>query len=196
MDDLVPRPPYPPTPMTDLIVMLIYKCTCIGSGVLSIALGYRLFVLGITAPAGDLSGSAKGATLKVAHAAPGTFFSLFGAAIISATIWKGLEIDTLTAPADKSGGTSEVAARPKTESAAGNTEPALSAFAKKMAEANRRHEEHSTAAETEAPAAPGSVTEADPDSTAQPAPANDSVRPKKVKKAGKKAGAGSDPPPR
>lgn len=35
----------------------------------------------------------KGFKLKLWHAAPGIFFSLFGAAIIGSTIWKGFQVE-------------------------------------------------------------------------------------------------------
>ena len=55
--------------------------------------GYRLFLAGIERPAGDLEASAGSRTLKLSRAAPGTFFALFGAAVIAATIFQGFDVE-------------------------------------------------------------------------------------------------------
>ncbi|MBC8756348.1 hypothetical protein H2O64_16860 [Kordia sp. YSTF-M3] len=58
---------------------------------MSIYLGYKLFAKGIWGQAGDLDIKFKDNQLILKKAAPGTFFALFGAIIISVTIWKGLD---------------------------------------------------------------------------------------------------------
>ena len=63
-------------------------------------MGYRLFIAGIQLPAGDLEASSGSRALKLSRTAPGTFFSLFGAAVIVATIFQGFDVE-LPASAQK-----------------------------------------------------------------------------------------------
>ncbi|MDJ0951968.1 MAG: hypothetical protein QNJ94_23910 [Alphaproteobacteria bacterium] len=56
-------------------------------------MGYRLFLAGIEHPAGDLEASSGSRSLKLSRAAPGTFFALFGAAVIAATIFQGFDVE-------------------------------------------------------------------------------------------------------
>jgi hypothetical protein len=56
-------------------------------GQVSIVLGYRLFVKGLDASGSGLEAGATGVTLKLSNVAPGTFFALFGSAIIATLIW-------------------------------------------------------------------------------------------------------------
>lgn len=69
---------------------LIYKVVCLASGLVFGFLGYKLFVQGIFAGAGDLDASFKNNKLILKKAAPGTFFALFGAIVISFTVGIGL----------------------------------------------------------------------------------------------------------
>ena len=79
--------------MTSIPALLTYKLACIVSGVLICYFGYRLFVLGIFRGAGDLDSSFKNTRLILKKAAPGTFFALFGALVVGATVWMGLELN-------------------------------------------------------------------------------------------------------
>lgn len=56
-------------------------------------MGYRLFLAGVGAPAADLEAAAGDRKLKLSQAAPGIFFALFGAAVVAATIHKGLNVE-------------------------------------------------------------------------------------------------------
>jgi hypothetical protein len=76
-----------------IISLTIYKLTSLLVGLISIYLGYNLFVKGIWGQAGDLDVKFKDNRLILKKAAPGTFFALFGAIIISITLWKGLEFN-------------------------------------------------------------------------------------------------------
>jgi hypothetical protein len=64
--------------------------TVVISGV-SIYLGYRLFILGVT---GQASLVVKSATVsgQLLNAAPGLFFGVGGLVTLGASIWKGVEI--------------------------------------------------------------------------------------------------------
>lgn len=70
--------------------IVLYKIVSLGVGALSLGFGYKLFMAGVVATAGNLEASGKGMKLKLKNGAPGTFFALFGAIIISYTIGKGL----------------------------------------------------------------------------------------------------------
>lgn len=78
--------------MTDIFGFYIYaaviKVALIGGGIISIVLGFRLFMAGIgTGATGDVKADAKQLTLSIANAAPGTCFALFGAAIVASVAW-------------------------------------------------------------------------------------------------------------
>ena len=66
-------------------------------------MGYRLFLAGIEQPAGDLEAASGSKSLKLSRAAPGTFFALFGAAVIAATIFQGFDIELPGAARDAIG---------------------------------------------------------------------------------------------
>jgi hypothetical protein len=73
------------------LALFIYKLVSIGSGLLVCYFGFRLFVLGIFTGAGDLNSQFQSTKLVLKKAAPGTFFALFGAAVIGVSLWKGLQ---------------------------------------------------------------------------------------------------------
>ena len=77
--------------MTPFVVavayVLIWRICVLACGLVAVVLGYRLFKLGFAAQQGDLEAGVGGSTLKVRNIAPGTFFALFGAAIIAALVW-------------------------------------------------------------------------------------------------------------
>ena len=67
-----------------LIYAALYRLAMIAAGVVSIVLGYRLFVRGVMPEGGtDVNGQAAGIKLSVKNAAPGTCFALFGVVIIA-----------------------------------------------------------------------------------------------------------------
>ena len=74
--------------------MLAYRLAALACGFGSIAMGYRLFRLGIFERAGDLKANWGERSLLLKAAAPGTFFALFGSAIIAVTLWRGFTIET------------------------------------------------------------------------------------------------------
>jgi len=59
-------------------------------------MGFRLFMAGIWGQSGELTAEFRETRVILKKAAPGTFFALFGTAIIVATLWKGLEIERYT----------------------------------------------------------------------------------------------------
>lgn len=67
--------------------VLIWRLCVLACGLVAVILGYRLFKLGFTADRGDLEAGVGGGSLKVRNIAPGTFFALFGAAIIATLVW-------------------------------------------------------------------------------------------------------------
>jgi hypothetical protein len=77
--------------MDTTLALFIFKVVCVGSGVLVCYFGFRLFVLGIFTGAGDLSSQFQSTKLVLKKAAPGTFFALFGSAVIGVCVWQGLE---------------------------------------------------------------------------------------------------------
>ncbi len=77
--------------MTPFVVsvayVLIWRLCVLTCGLVAIILGYRLFQSGFAAQQGSLEAGVAGNTLKLGNVAPGTFFALFGAAIIAALVW-------------------------------------------------------------------------------------------------------------
>ncbi len=71
------------------------------AGVLSIYLGYRLFSIAMDAT-GELEASTQQFKLKMQRIAPGTFFALFGAAILIAGLYNSLSLDAIGQPATQS----------------------------------------------------------------------------------------------
>ncbi len=111
-----------------LIVHAIYRAFCIAAGLAFAYMGYRLFLSRIFAEAGDLDTSWGDNRLMLKRAAPGTFFALFGAAIVLVTVSRGLTSisyeeqpvqDTSSSPADKFDSTGK--ARTDHDSAAVNS---------------------------------------------------------------------------
>ncbi|MCG8009878.1 MAG: hypothetical protein N0C81_19825 [Candidatus Thiodiazotropha lotti] len=76
-----------------IFAVVIYKSLSVFAGVLSIYLGYRLFQSGVYEKAGELKAAWGEKHLALKQAAPGTFFSLFGAVVIAASIAKGMNIE-------------------------------------------------------------------------------------------------------
>lgn len=72
------------------------------AGVLSIYLGYRLFSTAMDAT-GELEASTQQFKLKMQRIAPGTFFALFGAAILIAGLYNSLSLDATGLPSNQTG---------------------------------------------------------------------------------------------
>jgi hypothetical protein len=77
--------------MTDNVVfvlyLLIWRLAVLSCGVVSIILGYKLFMGGFAADKGSLEAGVGSHSLKISNIAPGTFFALFGSAIIATLVW-------------------------------------------------------------------------------------------------------------
>lgn len=73
------------------ILIFLFKVISLLCGLFTIYLGYKLFVKGIFNEAGDFQATWKDINLLLKKAAPGTFFALFGAIVISISIHKGLD---------------------------------------------------------------------------------------------------------
>ena len=76
-----------------IAIVAAYKVACLLVGLLFGYMGYRLFLAGLETSAGDLEASSGERKIKLTRAAPGTFFALFGAAVIAATIAQGFGVD-------------------------------------------------------------------------------------------------------
>ena len=81
-------------PSTLLYSILAYKIASIISGVAIVYLGYRLFQSGVYEKAGELKAAWGDKHLGLKSAAPGIFFSLFGAAIVAITVIRGIDVET------------------------------------------------------------------------------------------------------
>jgi hypothetical protein len=67
--------------------VLIWRLAVLTCGLVAVVLGYKLFKLGFTVQQGELEAGLAGHSLKLRNIAPGTFFALFGAAIIATLVW-------------------------------------------------------------------------------------------------------------
>jgi len=77
---------------TQIIISLTsYKIASLIVGAAFAYMGYRLFMSNVWGHAGEFETAFGNNKLILKKAAPGTFFALFGAIIISITIYKGLE---------------------------------------------------------------------------------------------------------
>ena len=74
----------------------LYKVVALCTGMAFAYMGYRLFVLGVFEKAGDLEHIFGKEHLLLKGASPGTFFALFGCAIIVWTISRGFNASTQT----------------------------------------------------------------------------------------------------
>ena len=75
-----------------MILGTTYKIISLLIGVIFMYFGYRLFKFGITEKSGDVNVQVKYAKFIVEKAAPGTIFTICGAAIVIAAIIKGITI--------------------------------------------------------------------------------------------------------
>lgn len=74
-----------------LALYYVFKTVPMLVGAMSIYLGYRLFILGVTGKA-SLSVNSQEISGQLLNAAPGLFFALFGIAAIMFSVWKGVQI--------------------------------------------------------------------------------------------------------
>jgi hypothetical protein len=65
-------------------------------GIIAIILGYRLFSKGVYGKGGDIQAGGFGFRLIPKKGAPGIAFALFGAILIGASIWRGVEFENKT----------------------------------------------------------------------------------------------------
>ena len=78
---------------TQIVVSVTsYKIVSLLVGSAFAYMGYRLFISGIWGQAGNFETSFGDSKLVLRKAAPGTFFALFGAVIVSVTLYKGLDL--------------------------------------------------------------------------------------------------------
>ena len=87
-----------------ILSITLYKMVSLLIGGAFSYMGYRLFISGIWGNAGSLETHYENNRLVLKNAAPGTFFALFGAIIVSITLFKGLEFekyDPVPAPIEK-----------------------------------------------------------------------------------------------
>jgi hypothetical protein len=75
------------------LMLLAYKLATLFAGVFVCYMGYLLFAKGVFNQAGDVSFEFKDNKILFKRAAPGTFFAVFGAAIICWSIYTGFEIE-------------------------------------------------------------------------------------------------------
>jgi hypothetical protein len=80
---------------SDIYALLVYRLTVLLCGFGSVVMGYRLFRLGVFEKAGELKANWGGNAVLLKAAAPGTFFALFGSAVIAFAIWKGFTVETV-----------------------------------------------------------------------------------------------------
>jgi hypothetical protein len=78
--------------MDAIMAVLIYKLVCLLVGLSFGFMGFWLFKRGIWGNSGDLETQFKDTKFVLKAGAPGTFFALFGAAIIIATLLQGFSI--------------------------------------------------------------------------------------------------------
>lgn len=76
-----------------ILVVAIYKVASLLVGLGFGYMGYRLFLAGLESPAGDLEASDGSRSVKLSRAAPGTFFALFGAAVVAVAILQGFDVE-------------------------------------------------------------------------------------------------------
>lgn len=74
-----------------LVLSVCYKVASLMVGLAFGYMGYRLFLADKMKAAGNMEVRHEVFRLKLGGAAPGTFFSLFGAAIIIVTVMRGWE---------------------------------------------------------------------------------------------------------
>ena len=79
------------SPNVAIAVVALHRIVVLLVGALFAWLGFRLFVLGVYAPRGDLKAVWERRSL-IMRATPGVFFALFGAAIVIAGVVRGFGV--------------------------------------------------------------------------------------------------------
>jgi hypothetical protein len=72
-------------------VYFLFKSLPAGGAILSLYLGYRLFILGVTGQA-SLSVNSASVSGQLLNAAPGLFFAVGGIVVLVFVVWKGVMI--------------------------------------------------------------------------------------------------------
>lgn len=80
------------------LMLVSYKIVVLLIGLAFAYMGYRLFLADKIAGSGDLTGSAGEYAITLKGGAPGVFFSLFGAAIIAVSLFKGISYADSSTP--------------------------------------------------------------------------------------------------
>ena len=75
-----------------IIAVTMYKIISLLIGILFAYMGYKLFMAGIWGSAGDIEGEFNDKKIIIRKAAPGTFFALFGAIVISITVINKIDL--------------------------------------------------------------------------------------------------------
>ena len=83
--------PHGPNQRLALILYFAFKILAVLVSGLSIWLGYRLFVLGVSGEA-SLKVNAQDVSGQLLNAAPGLFFALGGIIALIVIVWKGVEV--------------------------------------------------------------------------------------------------------
>ncbi|NWO06597.1 MAG: hypothetical protein HLX50_13185 [Alteromonadaceae bacterium] len=83
--------PHGPNQRLALILYFAFKILAIAMSGLSIWLGYKLFVLGVSGEA-SLKVDAKGVSGQLLNAAPGLFFAVGGIIALIVIVWKGVAV--------------------------------------------------------------------------------------------------------
>jgi len=73
--------------VVSVFYVLVWRLCVLACGLVCVVLGYRLFLGGFAAQQASVEAGVGGNSLKMSNVAPGTFFALFGAAIITALVW-------------------------------------------------------------------------------------------------------------
>jgi hypothetical protein len=69
----------------------VFKIIPLLGAILSIYLGYRLFILGVTGQA-SLSVDSHSVKGQLINAAPGLFFAVGGLVVMAIAVWKGVDL--------------------------------------------------------------------------------------------------------
>lgn len=83
--------PHGPNQRLALVLYFVFKLCLVGASALSIWLGYRLFVLGVSGEA-SIVVNAQGVGGQLVNATPGLFFAIGGVAALMLVVWKGVEV--------------------------------------------------------------------------------------------------------
>ncbi len=72
------------------LAVVLYRIITVLVGFVIARMGYKLFEAGVFRKAGEISADIGDKSLFI-RGAPGTFFALFGFAVIGVSIWKGVD---------------------------------------------------------------------------------------------------------